>query len=75
MARISPSPSFLPAALTPALRLRQGMHAVRKNRYVIIPADFEKGYTNNIQKDESDFVRLNSRRSLRPLPCLLTARL
>ena len=50
------------------------MHAVRKNRYVIIPADFEKGYTNNIQKDESDFVRLNSRRFLVPPPCLLTAR-
>ena len=63
-----PLPSFLPAALTPALRLRQGMHAVRKNRYVIIPADFEKGYTNNIQKDESDFVRLNSRNPLGRFP-------
>ena len=44
------------------------MHAVRKNRYVIIPADFEKGYTNNIQKDESDFVRLNSRNPLGRFP-------
>ena len=29
--------------------------AVRKNRYVIIPADFEKGYSNNVKKDENDF--------------------
>ena len=26
--------------------------AVRKNRYVIIPADFEKGYSSNVKKDE-----------------------
>ena len=24
-------------------------------RYVIIPKDFEKGYTNNVKKDENDF--------------------
>ncbi|XP_074604744.1 26S proteasome regulatory subunit 6B [Brevipalpus obovatus] len=30
-----------------------GMHAVRENRYVILPKDFEKGYKNNTKKDES----------------------
>ncbi|KAM3392485.1 hypothetical protein ACQJBY_013565 [Aegilops geniculata] len=32
-----------------------GMHAVRKNRYVILPKDFEKGYRTNVKKPESDF--------------------
>ncbi|KAH9389682.1 PREDICTED: 26S protease regulatory subunit 6B-like [Rhagoletis zephyria] len=31
-----------------------GMHAVRENRYVVLPKDFEKGYKNNIKKDESE---------------------
>ncbi|XP_065559166.1 26S proteasome regulatory subunit 6B-like [Artemia franciscana] len=31
-----------------------GMHAVRENRYVILPKDFEKGYKNTIKKDESE---------------------
>ena len=31
-----------------------GMHAIRENRYVILPKDFEKGYKNNIKKDELD---------------------
>ena len=26
-----------------------GMQAVRKNRYVILPKDFEKGYKNNVK--------------------------
>ena len=30
------------------------MHAIRENRYVILPKDFEKGYKNNIKKDELD---------------------
>lgn len=31
------------------------MHAVRKNRYVILPKDFEKGYRTNVKKPETDF--------------------
>lgn len=31
-----------------------GMHAVRENRYVVLPKDFEKGYKNIIKKDDSE---------------------
>merc|ERR1711881_676534 len=31
-----------------------GMIAVRENRYIVLPKDFEKGYKNNIKKDESE---------------------
>lgn len=31
------------------------MHAVRKNRYVILPKDFEKGYQINVKKPDTDF--------------------
>ena len=31
-----------------------GMHAVRENRYIVLPKDFEKGYKNNIKKDETE---------------------
>ncbi|XP_065889647.1 26S proteasome regulatory subunit 6B-like [Dysidea avara] len=36
-----------------------GMHAVRENRYVVLPKDFEKGYKNNTKKDsqEHDFYK------------------
>ena len=30
------------------------MHAIRENRYVILPKDFEKGYKNNMKKDEQE---------------------
>lgn len=32
-----------------------GMQAVRENRYIVLPKDFEKGYKNNIKKDETEF--------------------
>eukprot|EP00741_Cyanophora_paradoxa_P024450 tig00022075_g23607.t1 len=32
-----------------------GMHAVRKNRYVILPKDFEKGYRANVKKNDQEF--------------------
>ncbi len=32
-----------------------GMQAVRKNRYVILPKDFEKGYKANVKNTSSDF--------------------
>lgn len=31
------------------------MQAVRKNRYVILPADIEKGYKNNVKKSDTEF--------------------
>lgn len=31
-----------------------GMHAVRENRYIVLPKDFDRGYKNNIKKDEQD---------------------
>ncbi|PVV02224.1 hypothetical protein BB560_003328 [Smittium megazygosporum] len=32
-----------------------GMHAVRKNRYVILTSDLEKGYKSNVKKSDLDF--------------------
>lgn len=36
-----------------------GMHAVRENRYIVLPKDFEKGYKNNTKKgdQELDFYK------------------
>merc|ERR1712021_257720 len=31
-----------------------GLQAVRENRYIVLPKDFEKGYKNNIKKDETE---------------------
>ena len=31
------------------------MHAVRKNRYVILNKDLEKGYKANVKKSDNDF--------------------
>ncbi|KAL6062824.1 26S proteasome regulatory subunit 6B [Balamuthia mandrillaris] len=33
-----------------------GMHAVRKNRYVILPKDFEKGYKTVVRGTENEFL-------------------
>jgi len=33
-----------------------GMHAVRKNRYVILPKDFEKGYRSVVHKTTDEFA-------------------
>mgnify|MGYP003348779287 CR=1 FL=1 len=32
-----------------------GLHAVRANRYVILPKDFEKAYKNNIKRSDTEF--------------------
>ena len=32
-----------------------GMQAVRANRYVVLPKDFEAGYKSNTQKNDKDF--------------------
>jgi 26S proteasome regulatory subunit T3 len=36
-----------------------GMQAVRKNRYVILPKDFDKGYKSNVKSggDEFEFYK------------------
>lgn len=31
------------------------MHAVRKNRYVILTKDLEKGYKSNVKKEDTNF--------------------
>lgn len=33
-----------------------GLQAVRHNRYVILPKDFEKGYKKNTKKSDTDFA-------------------
>ncbi|KAJ5068349.1 26s proteasome regulatory subunit 6b [Anaeramoeba ignava] len=35
--------------------MEAGMQAVRKNRYVILPTDFEKGYKKNVKKRDQEF--------------------
>ncbi|CAB4065419.1 PSMC4 [Lepeophtheirus salmonis] len=32
-----------------------GMQAIRENRYIVLPKDFEKGYKNNIKKTENEY--------------------
>nr|GEW36145.1 26S proteasome regulatory subunit 6B homolog [Tanacetum cinerariifolium] len=43
------------AAEISAICQEAGMHAVRKNRYVILPKDLEKGYRTNVKKPDTDF--------------------
>jgi ATP-dependent 26S proteasome regulatory subunit len=38
-----------------AIYQEAGMQAVRKNHYVILPKDFEKGYRSNVKKSDTDF--------------------
>jgi 26S proteasome regulatory subunit T3 len=44
------------AAEIRAICQEAGMHAVRKNRYVILPKDFEKGYKANVKKSDTEFA-------------------
>lgn len=41
------------------ITMKAGMQAVRKNRYVILNSDIEKGYKANVKKNETehDFYR------------------
>ena len=48
-------PDKISAAEIAAICQEAGMHAVRKNRYVILPKDFEKGYKSNVKKSDTDF--------------------
>ena len=42
-----------------------GMHAVRKNRYVVLAKDFEKGYKANVKRSGDDFDFYRCRRGAR----------
>merc|ERR1719480_173280 len=44
----------LSAAEITSICQEAGMQAVRENRYVVLGKDFEKGYKNNIKKDEQE---------------------
>ncbi|GAB4854088.1 26S proteasome regulatory subunit 6B [Ancistrocladus abbreviatus] len=48
-------PDKISAAEIAAICQEAGMHAVRKNRYVILPKDFEKGYRSNVKKPDTEF--------------------
>ncbi|KAI3878621.1 hypothetical protein MKW98_027926 [Papaver atlanticum] len=48
-------PDKISSAEISAICQEAGMHAVRKNRYVILPKDFEKGYRTNVKKPDTDF--------------------
>ncbi|WVZ59907.1 hypothetical protein U9M48_009991 [Paspalum notatum var. saurae] len=48
-------PDKISAADIAAICQEAGMQAVRKNRYVVLPKDFEKGYRTNVKKPETDF--------------------
>lgn len=48
-------PEKVSAADIAAICQEAGMQAVRKNRYVILPKDFEKGWKAHVRKHERDF--------------------
>ena len=48
-------PEKVSAADCSAIANEAGLHAVRENRYVVLPKDFEKGYKSNTQKNDKDF--------------------
>ena len=52
-------PEKISAADIAAICQEAGLLAVRKNRYVIIPKDFEKAYKNVIRKREKDYQFYN----------------
>jgi len=49
-------PDKISAAEIASICQEAGMHAVRKNRYVILPKDFEKGYRANVKKGDHEFA-------------------
>lgn len=48
-------PEKISAADIASMAQEAGLHAVRNNRYVILPADMEKAYKNNVKKADVDF--------------------
>ncbi|GKC19366.1 26S proteasome regulatory subunit 6B, partial [Tanacetum coccineum] len=68
-------PDKISAAEITAICQEAGMHAVRKNRYVILPKDFEKGYRTNPRlpvswRGNDDNFLCNMRALLRPVSWL-----
>jgi len=49
-------PDKISAADIQAVCQEAGMQAVRKNRYVVLPKDFEKGYKANTAKNDTEFA-------------------
>ena len=47
-------PDKLSGAEITAICQEAGMHAVRKNRYVILSKDIEKGYKKYVKKNETE---------------------
>jgi len=48
-------PDKISAAEIHSICQEAGLQAVRKNRYVILPKDLEKGYKANVKKSDTDF--------------------
>ncbi len=47
-------PEKISCAEIAAICQEAGLQAVRRNRYVILPKDFEKGYTKNVKKSDTE---------------------
>lgn len=52
-------PEKLSAAEIHSICQEAGLHAVRANRYVILPKDFEKAYKNNVKRSDQDYEFYN----------------
>jgi 26S proteasome regulatory subunit T3 len=39
--------------------MEAGMHAVRRNRYVVLPKDFEKAYEKTVKKPDTTLSTYN----------------
>jgi hypothetical protein len=44
------------ADAVPPYTCERWLQAVRKNRYVVLPKDIEKGYKSNVKKGDSEFA-------------------
>jgi 26S proteasome regulatory subunit T3 len=49
-------PDKISGAEIAAICQEAGMQAVRKNRYIVLPSDFETAYKSSIKKDEQEFA-------------------
>ena len=52
-------PDKLSGADISAICMEAGMHAVRKNRYIVLPKDFERAYEKTVRKPESVLSNYN----------------
>jgi 26S proteasome regulatory subunit T3 len=48
-------PDKISSAEIAAICSEAGLHAVRANRYVVVPKDFEEGYKKHTSKAEKEF--------------------